>query len=441
MSIPFRSNICSLVLAVGWLSAWGLCTTADEIPTDPPLRWWKGNLHTHSLWSDGDDFPEMIAEWYRTHGYHFLALSDHNVLAEGLRWMRVADVERRAGPQALQKYLDRFGPHWVELRTIQDGTQQVRLKPLSEFRALVEERGRFLMIPAEEISAACEGLPVHLNATNIQEVISPLRGATVRETIEANVRAVEDQARRRGREILVHLNHPNFGFAITAEDLAAVLSERFFEVYNGHTSVAQLGDGLHASVEYLWDVANTLRVMQFSAPPLYGLATDDSHDYHEGSGDNRPGRGWVMVRARHLTPESLIRAMRQGDFYASTGVTLQAVRYDAEQGVLEIEIDPEGDQQYVTQFIGTLADVELASRPVTDNAGQPVRATRRYSADVGRVLSEVEGLHAQYRLSGNELYVRAVVTSSQSHPDPSFAEQRQQAWTQPVGWERRIRDP
>jgi|GEM_PF-6842137 len=24
-------------------------------------RWWKGNLHTHSLWSDGDDFPESIA--------------------------------------------------------------------------------------------------------------------------------------------------------------------------------------------------------------------------------------------------------------------------------------------------------------------------------------------------------------------------------------------
>ena len=23
-------------------------------------RYWKGNLHTHSLWSDGDDFPEMI---------------------------------------------------------------------------------------------------------------------------------------------------------------------------------------------------------------------------------------------------------------------------------------------------------------------------------------------------------------------------------------------
>ena len=42
-------------------------TSGDEsVPADPRLRWWKGNIHTHSFWSDGNDFPEMIAEWYRT---------------------------------------------------------------------------------------------------------------------------------------------------------------------------------------------------------------------------------------------------------------------------------------------------------------------------------------------------------------------------------------
>lgn len=59
---------------------------ADEVvPAAPAPRWWKGNLHTHTLWSDGDDFPEMVAEWYRTRGYNFLALSDHNVLSQGMR--------------------------------------------------------------------------------------------------------------------------------------------------------------------------------------------------------------------------------------------------------------------------------------------------------------------------------------------------------------------
>lgn len=45
-------------------------------PSQPEWQWYRGNLHTHTLWSDGDDFPEMVALWYRDQGYHFLAISD-----------------------------------------------------------------------------------------------------------------------------------------------------------------------------------------------------------------------------------------------------------------------------------------------------------------------------------------------------------------------------
>src|SRR6476646_6677446 len=51
--------------------------------------WYKGNLHTHSYWSDGDEFPEMIMNWYKSHGYNFVALSDHNILAVGEKWIKV----------------------------------------------------------------------------------------------------------------------------------------------------------------------------------------------------------------------------------------------------------------------------------------------------------------------------------------------------------------
>jgi hypothetical protein len=66
-------------------------------------------------------------------------------------------------------------------------------------------------------------------------------------------------------------------------------------------------------------------------------------------------------------------------------------------------------------------------------------ATREYSGDVGQTLAAVEGLSPEFRLTGRELYVRAVVTSSQPHHDPSFEDQRQQAWTQPVGWQAAIK--
>ena len=112
---------------------------SEPIPPNPAARWWKGNLHTHSLWSDGNQFPEMIAEWYREQGYHFLALSDHNILSQGEKWMAARDINKRNAVEAIDRYIARFGKDWVQTRgSSADGTLEVRLKPLNEFRGLVE---------------------------------------------------------------------------------------------------------------------------------------------------------------------------------------------------------------------------------------------------------------------------------------------------------------
>ena len=333
---------------------------ADElIPESPQPRWWRGNIHTHSLWSDGDDFPEMIAEWYRTHDYNFLALSDHNVLSRGQRWMSAARIEERGGKSVLPKYRARFGGGWVETRNKpaasteekgpEAGELEVRLKPLDEYRALVEERGKFIMIEGEEISDRVSDFPVHMNATNLAKPIQPVGGTTIQEAMNNNLRMVAEQADAIGREILVHLNHPNYGYAVTAEDLAAVVRERFFEVFNGHPAVGHLGDEDHPGVERMWDIANTLRLGKLDAPPLFGVATDDSHRYHDKiSDDGAPpatsGKGWIMVRSAYLTPEHLIRAMRAGDFYASSGVRLRLVDFDSKARTLSVAVEPVGDE-------------------------------------------------------------------------------------------------
>jgi len=424
-----------LAISLVFVLATQTSALADEvIPADPEPRWWKGNIHTHTLWSDGNDFPEMVAEWYRTHDYNFLALSDHNVLSEGTRWMKHDQIARRGGKQVLQKYLARFGPHWVETRGEPDSSNyEVRLKPLNEFRALVEQRGQFAMFVGEEISDRAEGKPVHLNATNLARLIQPLGGTTVRAAIEANLRAADEQAKRTGREIMVHLNHPNHGLAVTAEDLATVVSERFFEIYNAHPGVKHLGDEHHPRVERMWDIANTIRLAQLNAPPLYGIATDDSHNYH-GKPGSQPGRGWIMVHSRHLTPESIIRAIKRADFYASSGVVLADVRFDENSRELQLQIAPQDGVTFKTDFVGTPTDYDQNSEARTDKAGKPIRGTRKYSPQVGKVLTTAEGTSPSYKLTGNELYVRAVVTSSKSHPNPSFKDQHEQAWTQPVGW-------
>jgi len=425
-----------LALAVLFLVA--SCAAWGAESNRPATRWWKGNIHTHSLWSDGNDFPEMIADWYAERGYHFLALTDHNTLSQGTRWMKHDDIVKRGYKDAVEKYQGRFGKDWVETRgTPGMPDYEIRLRPLEEFRKLVEKPGEFIMIQAEEISDKAEGVPVHMNATNIEEVIEPAGGKTVAEAIENNLRAAEAQAKRTGKEMLVHLNHPNFGYAITAEEIASVLHERFMEVYNGHPGVNHQGDEHHASVEQIWDIANTLRIAKLNSAPLYCVATDDSHVYN-GEKGSRPGRGWIMVRAAELEPEALVRAIKAGEHYASSGVTLRDVRFDPAKKVLQVDIETKPGVTYKTEFIGTEIGFDDQSEPRLDKDGKPFRTTRKYSHDVGKVFATVEGANPSYQLTGKELYVRAVVSSSEAPDDPSFKGQVQQAWTQPVGWEQHL---
>lgn len=44
--------------------------------------WYKGCLHVHSADSDGAQTPDEVLAWYQTRGYHFVALTDHNVPSE-----------------------------------------------------------------------------------------------------------------------------------------------------------------------------------------------------------------------------------------------------------------------------------------------------------------------------------------------------------------------
>lgn len=425
------------VLTLGVAAAWRPAAPPESaervlpVLASPTPGWHKGNLHTHSLWSDGDDFPEMIADWYRRHGYHFLGLSDHNILSEGQRWLDMPDKGPRT--TALAKYRVRFGERWVEERTAQTKTgpkRQIRLKPLAEFRSLLEEPGRYLLIPAEEITYRFAKSPVHVNAINLRDRIAPADGDSVAETVRANLRSVAEQRKKTGWKTVASLNHPNFGWGIKAEDLLAE-ELRFFEVFNGHPGVRNYGDATHPSTERQWDIALALRLGKLRMPVLYGLATDDAHSYHVMRvGNANPGRGWIMVRAPYLTAEAIVRAMEAGDFYATSGVRLRDVSRQGDR--LTIAIEPEEGVSYTTEFIATLKGTPLDSEPRRDEKGKVLDVTRVYSPEVGKVVATVKGPEATYRLTGRELYVRARVTSTKAHPNPFRKGDVEAAWTQPV---------
>lgn len=51
------------------------------------MPWFKGNLHTHTTRSnDGKATPQEACDWYRKRGYDFLALTDHDHVADEKDW-------------------------------------------------------------------------------------------------------------------------------------------------------------------------------------------------------------------------------------------------------------------------------------------------------------------------------------------------------------------
>jgi hypothetical protein len=384
-------------------------------------------MHTHSHWSDGDDYLEMIADWYRTHEYDFLVFTDHNVLPDTERWVTVDRT--KGGRTAYEKLKARF-PDWVAERG-EGEALEVRLRTFDEVARRFNEPGEFLLIQGEEISDKFDRFPIHMNATNVQELIPPMKGSSVRETIQNNVDAVIAQRERTGRPMIPHLNHPNFGYAVRAEDIIPIVGEKFFEVYNGHPSVHNHGDHQHASTERIWDIVLAFRLGELGLPVMYGLAVDDGHDYHaQGPRDANPGRGWVEVLADELTPAALIEALEAGRFYASSGVTLKSV-VSSSQG-LSVEVDPVSGESYTIEFIGTPKDFDRTSTPRTDEHGQEFHTTAHYSDDIGQVLATVHGTQASYTFTGDELYIRARITSDAPHPNPSEPGDLKQAWSQPA---------
>jgi len=413
------------------LSCGLLCSPWQGIAAQEPFQWWKGNLHAHTLWSDGDEFPEAVVAWYKSRGYHFLALTDHNILQQGARWLNIASP---ALEETFQRHLHRFGPSGVDQR-IRQGQLQVRLRTWSELCALFQERGRFLLLPGEEITDACpEGtlrIPVHLNGINLRQLIRPAGGRTVLEVLQRNIDAVRAQRQRTGQLMLAHIAHPNFGWAVRAEDLMVIKGAPLFEVYNGHPVVHNKGDTLHPSTERLWDIALTFRLAKLRLGPVFGLAVDDAHHYSSFSPTNaNPGRGWIAVRATRLAPASVLQALESGDFYASTGVRLRDIQRSTNQ--LTIVIEPEPDVSYLTQFIGTRRQFDASSLPALTSPTQSRPASRRYSADIGMVLAEVRGPVATYAFRGDELYVRAKVISSKPKANGLSEAETEVAWVQPV---------
>src|ERR1041384_716010 len=309
---------------------------SDRRAATSALLWYRGNTHTHTTNSDGDSSPAAVAAWYKDHGYNFLFLTDHNKLTD-----------------------------------------------IDSVNAQLGVPGQYVVMPGEEVTDNFNGKPVHTNALNNLLPVVPQHGTDTVNTLENDLSAI----RQAGG--LGYIAHPNYGWAIGAADLKSVTGTMLFEVYNAHPLNDNYGDGTHPSTETIWDTVLS------SGKLLYGIAADDEHTLNNEAGAF-PGRAFVMVRAASLDAAAITQAMQRGDFYASTGVTLQD--YQVTTTSMTVAVDNSAGEGLTIDFIGKN----------------------------GRVLQHNTTATAVYNFTGQEMYVREKNTKQRG----------QSAWTQPVFTER-----
>lgn len=437
-------------------SVLGLAVILQLVWTCPPLLaadtpvWFRGQLHSHTYWSDGRGFPEQAVRAHKERGYQFLAISDHNRFADDKNtWREVAGEEGPWPPKATRPifdaYLQAVGRDSAETKT-EGGKTFVRLKTFAELQKQYEEPGRFLLLPGVELTQTVQGRAVHTNCINLPELLPCVRNSeliknvtavkTVRELIALNAAEAKQAAAAASRPYLLTLNHPFWVYYdVVAQDLVACPEVRFFEVCNGGADYAPYPQAASYTPEKFWDVVNAFRC-DAGQSPLYGIGSDDSHFYDAQRIDGVCGVGdaWIMVRAATLTPDNLIAAMQRGDFYASTGVFLEQLVFTPDRNTLHVKVKAEPGVHYRIHFIATKRgfsrDVSLVTSPAEKD--RPTRSVPVYSDDIGRTVQTLDGVEAAYTMQPDDLYVRARIESDRpSQYEHHFHPKHRTAWTQP----------
>ena len=321
-------------------------------------QWYKGNTHAHTvICGHADSTPEDVARWYLDRGYHFLVLSEHN--------------------------------HFIDPREV----------------ALPENRrDDFILIPGEEVTGH---KTVHTTAMNVSGLVDwtfdhEQRSAIIQNHVDGTIDAG-------GVPIL---NHPNFGYAVSADDMLAVDRLHLFELYNGHPTVHNEGDPDHPSTETIWDELLTAGMV------IYAVASDDAHHFAKwGPTQSNPGRGWLMVDADTLTPDAVTDAIRRGDFYATSGVILKRVTRG--QDFYEVRVN-----RWAT-WRARRSDLLVGRSVIGKNRGFLIE----WIGPGGEVLSSHRATRSRYRITDEHAYVRARISFTRRTPtgDEAFY-----AWTQPV---------
>lgn len=253
-------------------------------------RFYRANLHTHSIFSDGRLTPQELKTLYKTAGYSVLAITDHNRL---IGYPELCDddffmlpgVEYDVGDYQCPKSFNRKYYHV-----------------------------NFYPEDPENLAMPCYNQKYADNHPNIDYPEQAYVGEPNYERAYERINEVVSEYRKHG--FIAMLNHPTWSLQ-NMEDYRKLDLSQFFamEIYN---NASYQTEGHYEINSHILD--KLLR----EGNRLFCTATDDAHNFDFVMPPNHcTCGGFVMIKAEALDHRSIINALKNGSFYASMGPLIE----------------------------------------------------------------------------------------------------------------------
>ena len=235
-------------------------------------NWYKGNLHCHSTRSDGALTPQEVTAYYKSHGYSFLCMSEHDLFSDMRGQFDSEDFIILPGVEAsawlVDENLHRLKSHHIHGIL---GTQQMQRDAALPLYKDGDKLGMRVYFGSWDGLAAAQ--------------------------------ALSDELRARG--CFTTYNHPDWS-RVEMDEVTGLEGIWAMEVYN-YDTVIECGEGYD---HVFWDA------MLRKGSKVLGFASDDNHN-HERLADSFGG--FVMVKSEQLSHEAIVRHLLAGDYYFSSG--------------------------------------------------------------------------------------------------------------------------
>lgn len=267
-----------------------------KILLDKNKKFYKANLHSHSVYSDGHLTVEEMKEAYMKKGYSIIAFTDHEHLIDN--------------------------SHLDDENFLSITSCEVAVKEFPEQSTLVNMDMRvghfnFYALDQHNTVTPCYSSVYDHFVNDLNRDKIKFEGEYERKYSIERINEMIRIANEKG--FIVSYNHPNWSLEnatryLGYENLFAV------EIVNGGCIKAGYVDN-----EGVFD--DILR----SGKKIFATTADDNHNPHPIDSKLCDSfGGWVMINAEKLEYSEIMSALQRGDFYASTGPEITSLTRDGD---------------------------------------------------------------------------------------------------------------